>query len=298
MRGFLNILSDLCHNKIYRFIDRRYTQFSYLILSRFNRLRLNIPEDKAKGVVFSFDVETWDDKCGGLVEPTADPEDEYFRYLPELLDLLKDYSIPAHFFVCGKTLELYPEVFKMVLKRGHAIGGHGYAHERMSNLSSEEQRGIVKKVRSLLNERLNLNLTSWRCPGLAANRETYRVLNECGVKVCSNAPWGKPMLIEGILEVPMVRKMDDQILRYSNMREGCNHPRRWADYMQRKFMSADSGIMIFGMHTWIQRKYDPKHEALTAFLNFLESYRNKIWFGRLDDLCETHDLENRSYGCA
>jgi peptidoglycan/xylan/chitin deacetylase (PgdA/CDA1 family) len=290
--GFLGIFSGLFRQNMNRFIGLRYMQFSYLFLSRFSRTSLIVPEGKRKGIVFSFDVETWDNKCGGVVEPSANPEDEYFRYLPGLLELFRDYSIPAHFFVCGKTLELYPEVFKMVLKRGHAIGGHGYAHERMSSLSSEEQRGIVKKVRSLLNERFNLNLTSWRCPYIAANRETYKVLNECDVKICSNAPWGKPMLIEGVLEVPMVRKMDDQILRCNDVRESFNHPKRWADYMKGKFKSADSGIMIFGMHTWIQRKYDPKHEALTVFLNFLESHKNNaraLWFGRLDDLCETHD---------
>jgi peptidoglycan/xylan/chitin deacetylase (PgdA/CDA1 family) len=260
-------------------------QFYYMVISRFSSLKLSIPGGKMKGVIFSFDVETWENICGGLVEPTADPEDEYFRYIPRLLDLLKDYSIPAHFFVCGKTLGLYPEVFKMVLKRGHTIGGHGYAHEKMSSLSSEEQKNIIKKVKSILSEKLGISLKTWRCPWLVANRATYRALKECGVKICSNAPWGRPVIIQDVLEIPMVRKMDDQILGCHGRQKGLN-PRLWANYMKNKFENADEGILVFGMHTWVQRKYDPKIEALTTFLNFLETRKDEIWIGNLDHLCE------------
>jgi peptidoglycan/xylan/chitin deacetylase (PgdA/CDA1 family) len=277
------ISADLSYKKLLRFVDYLYVQYSYMVLSRFKGRRLDIPRGKTKGVILSFDVETWDNKCGGFEESSADPREEYYKYLPGLLDLLKDYSIPAHFFVCGKALELFPEVFKILLKGGHGIGGHGYSHEKLYNLSSEEQRGIVRKVRTLLNEKLCVGLKSWRSPGLASNRETYRVLNECGVKFCSNAPWGRPMLIEGVCEVPMVRKMDNHILGCYGARK-CPSPKRWADYMKRKFESARRGILVFGMHTWIQKKYDPKYEALTHFLNFLESHRNEVWVGSLDNL--------------
>lgn len=271
------------HKKFLRFVDYLSVQYSYLILSRFSGLTLKIPAGKAKGVVLSFDVETWNNKCGGRVEPSANPEDEYFRYIPGLVDLLRDYSTAAHFFVCGKALELYPGVFEMVLKKGHAIGGHGYAHEKLYSLSGEEQKDVVKKVKSLLNEKFGVNLKTWRSPGLAANRKTYRVLNECGVKISSNAPWGRPMLIEGVLEIPMVRKMDDQILGCHGVQNSLGS-RRWADYMKEKFESADRGILVFGMHTWIQRKNDPKYEALTSFLDFLESLRNEVWLGNFDEL--------------
>jgi peptidoglycan/xylan/chitin deacetylase (PgdA/CDA1 family) len=254
-----------------------------MVLSRFKALKLDIPGGKVKGVVLSFDVETWDNKCGGRVDSSADPEDEYFRYLPGLLDLLKDYSIKAHFFVCGKVLDLYPEAFRIVLEKGHAIGGHGYAHEKLYSLSGEEQKTIVEKVRSLLNERFAQNLKSWRSPELASNRDTDRVLNECGVKFCSNAPWGRPFLLEGVVEIPLVRKMDNEILGYSGDKTR-SPSKRWADYMKSKFEGVGEGVLVFGMHTWVQKKFDPKYEALTSFLNFLESKRSEVWFGSLDDL--------------
>lgn len=267
-----------------RFIDYLWVKFFvYLVLSKFKCMKLDIPGNKMKGVILSFDIETWSDRCGGRFEASADPGDEYFRYLPELLDLLKDYSIKAHFFVCGKVLELYPEAIRAVVKRGHGIGGHGYDHETMYGLSSEEQRNIVRKVGSLMYERLGTGLRSWRCPGLDANRETYRVLNEFGIRFTSNARWGKPMPIEDVVEVPLVGKMDGQIYGWYGIRKSPS-PEKWANYMKKQFDRASSGILVFGMHTWVQKKYDPKYEALMHFLDFLDSYKSEVWIGRFDDL--------------
>lgn len=270
--------------RLTRFIDYLYVKFLvYLAMSRFKSVRLDIPGGKMRGVILSFDIETWSDSCGGHVEASADPEYEYFRYLPGLLDLLKDYSIKAHFFVCGKVLELYPGTIRMLLRNGHGIGGHGYDHETMYSLSSEEQRNIVRKVEYLMRERLGIGLKSWRCPGLDANRDTYRVLNEIGIKFTSNARWGKPMLIGGVVEVPLVGKMDGQIFGYYGIRKSVS-PKKLADYMKEQFYSASRGILVFGMHTWVQKKYDPKYEALTRFLDLLDSYKSEVWIGRFDDL--------------
>ena len=261
-----------------------------MFLSRLKGQKLDIPNGKKKGVVLSFDVETWDNKCGGCTDFSADPEDEYYRYIPGLLDLFKDYSVKAQFFVCGKALDLYSEAFKNVIKKGHTIGGHGYVHENMSSLSGENQKVIIEKVRALMNERFGAGLKTWRSPGLASNSGTYRALNECDVKLCSNAPWGRPFFIEGVLEIPLVRKMDNEILACSGAKT-CPPSKKWADYMKNKFESApEKDVLVFGMHTWVQKKFDPKYEALTSFLNFLESNRNEVWFGSLDDLKLTKNL--------
>jgi len=277
-------ISPIFHQKLFRFLDYLYVQNSYMFLSRLKGLRLDIPDGKKKGVVFSFDVETWDNKCGGRTDFSADPEDEYYRYIPGLLDLFKEYSVKVQFFVCGKALDLYSEAFKTVIKKGHTIGGHGYAHENLPRLSGEEQKVIVEKVRSLMNERFGVEIKTWRSPGLASNRDTYRALKECGVKLCSNAPWGRPFFIEGVLEIPLVRKMDDEILGCSGAKK-CSPSKRWGDYMKNKFESAsENEVLVFGMHTWVQKKLDPKYEALASFLNFLESNRNDFWIGSLEDL--------------
>ena len=90
--------------------------------------------------------------------------------------------------------------------------------------------------------------------------------------------------IEGVLEIPLVRKMDNEIIGCSSDKNSFPS-KRWADYMKNKFdNAADKDVLVFGMHTWVQMKFDPKYEALTSFLNFLESNRNEVWFGSLDEL--------------
>lgn len=53
------------------------TRFHYLIFSRLSRVELKFPNLKARAVTISFDVETLPGFCGGFVDESADPDDEY-----------------------------------------------------------------------------------------------------------------------------------------------------------------------------------------------------------------------------
>lgn len=47
---------------------------------------------------------------------------------PWVLKKLRDYNAKATFFCIGDNVAKYPEIFKMVLQDGHAIGNHTYNH--------------------------------------------------------------------------------------------------------------------------------------------------------------------------
>lgn len=47
---------------------------------------------------------------------------------PRLLDLLDEYGIKATFFMVGDNVRKYPEVYREVVSRGHAIGNHTMHH--------------------------------------------------------------------------------------------------------------------------------------------------------------------------
>lgn len=47
---------------------------------------------------------------------------------PRLLDLLDEYGIKATFFMVGDNIRKYPEVYREVVSRGHAIGNHTMHH--------------------------------------------------------------------------------------------------------------------------------------------------------------------------
>jgi peptidoglycan/xylan/chitin deacetylase (PgdA/CDA1 family) len=47
---------------------------------------------------------------------------------PWVLDQLDRFGAKATFFCLGKNAEMYPDLYKEVISRGHATGNHSYSH--------------------------------------------------------------------------------------------------------------------------------------------------------------------------
>lgn len=47
----------------------------------------------------------------------------------EILDVLKDFNVPAVFFPVGKQIEALPDVTAKCIEQGHEIGNHSYFHD-------------------------------------------------------------------------------------------------------------------------------------------------------------------------
>ncbi len=68
---------------------------------------------------------------------------------PRVLDVLDRVGAKATFFVIVRKAEAHPELVKEILARGHAVGLHSYAHDRLFALRSERrvredlERGIA-----------------------------------------------------------------------------------------------------------------------------------------------------------
>lgn len=69
----------------------------------------SFPQEK-EGIFLTFD----DGPCPGVT--------------PWVLDELDKYNARATFFCIGKNVELYPELFREIVRRGHAVGNHSYSH--------------------------------------------------------------------------------------------------------------------------------------------------------------------------
>ena len=54
-----------------------------------------------------------------------------------VLDALDAANAKATFFVIAKKAEAHPEVIHEIVRRGHEIGLHSYAHDRLFSLRSE-----------------------------------------------------------------------------------------------------------------------------------------------------------------
>ncbi|MFT3992694.1 MAG: polysaccharide deacetylase family protein [Dysgonomonas sp.] len=47
---------------------------------------------------------------------------------PWVLDVLDKYNVKATFFCVGDNVKKYPEIYQMVLDRGHRVGNHTFNH--------------------------------------------------------------------------------------------------------------------------------------------------------------------------
>lgn len=54
-----------------------------------------------------------------------------------VLETLSNYNAKATFFCLGKNVELYPEIFKMIIEKGHAPGNHTYSHQKGWKMNTE-----------------------------------------------------------------------------------------------------------------------------------------------------------------
>ncbi len=56
----------------------------------------------------------------------------------DLLKILREKQVKATFFVVGKHIEKYPELFAQIVAAGHEIGSHGYSHRFLNKMSLDE----------------------------------------------------------------------------------------------------------------------------------------------------------------
>ncbi|MEN6566536.1 MAG: polysaccharide deacetylase family protein [Veillonellales bacterium] len=52
----------------------------------------------------------------------------YPPYTDQILDILKEYQVPATFFVIGQNAEKHPELVARIVREGHQVGNHSYHH--------------------------------------------------------------------------------------------------------------------------------------------------------------------------
>jgi peptidoglycan/xylan/chitin deacetylase (PgdA/CDA1 family) len=90
------------------------------------------PSD-ARGVVLTFD---------------DGPDPEHTRAVLDALDAAK---AKATFFVIGAKAEKHPEVVKEIVERGHAVGVHGFEHDRLFSLRGPRrvERDLQRAVKAL-----------------------------------------------------------------------------------------------------------------------------------------------------
>lgn len=94
------------------------------------------------------------------------PNDQKVIYLtfddgptPEItnwtLDLLKSYNAKATFFCIGNNIEKHPQIFKDILKDGHAVGNHTFHHPEGWRTNTGVYVDEVLKTQEVINSQFS-----------------------------------------------------------------------------------------------------------------------------------------------
>lgn len=67
---------------------------------------------------------------------------------PEVLEILKRYSVKGTFFTVGKNVKKYPYIVQDLYREGHSYGSHTIGHPNLANLS---YRSAVQEIEGGLN---------------------------------------------------------------------------------------------------------------------------------------------------
>ena len=72
------------------------------------------------------------------------------RHTGHLLDMLRDYGIPATFFLLGGNAERNPAMVRRIVKEGHEVGNHSWSHPNLRTLAPEDQEQEISATDAVL----------------------------------------------------------------------------------------------------------------------------------------------------
>lgn len=102
--------------------------------------------------------------------------------IPEMLTVLKEKDTKITFFVTGRWVKAFPEVFQTIIEEGHEIGSHGYQHLDYSKLSLEENKKQIQEAEDQIMKYTNTKPTLFAPPSGAYNEYTLMAAEELGYK--------------------------------------------------------------------------------------------------------------------
>lgn len=96
---------------------------------------------------------------------------------PWVLDLLDQYGVKATFFCVGDNVYKFPEIYQMILDRGHRVGNHTYNHIQGIRFWTKNYVANTEKAAALINSSLfRPPHGHMRRPQILRLRDKYKII--------------------------------------------------------------------------------------------------------------------------
>ena len=145
------------------------------------------PDGKQCCVLLTFDVDAEWALMGNTPETENMPRKlslgQYVwnaNVFPRILDMLDEYNLKATFFVVGMNAVNHPDVMKLIHSRGHELACHGWKHEKISDVSKEEERKRLLMTIEAIEKATGVRPVGNRAGGGEPSPNTWDLLLENG----------------------------------------------------------------------------------------------------------------------
>ncbi|MGI9206024.1 MAG: polysaccharide deacetylase family protein [Woeseiaceae bacterium] len=251
----------------------------------------------AVAVTFDFDAESlwFSEKAINARKPSVLSQGTYGPKvgLAKILNVLKEFDVPATFFVPGWTAENHPVAVQSIAEAGHEIGHHGHLHKFIDPDKPDEEIEEMEKGLAALDKVVGIKPAGYRAPAADSSDITIKLVHEYGFLYDSSFsdddfPYrhslenGKP----GPIELPFHWHLDDSAISLFMM-----------DYMppivpsthilelwKEEFtaMHEEGGLVMITLHPQIIGRPN-RLKMLREFLAFMRAHGD-AWFSNCTDI--------------
>ena len=98
-------------------------------------------------------------------------------------------GVKATFFTLGWVAERHPRLIQRIVREGHELASHGYAHDRVHGFTPEQFRADLRRARGLLEDAGGVAVRGYRAPSFSigkANAWALQVLADEGYAYSSS----------------------------------------------------------------------------------------------------------------
>jgi len=106
------------------------------------------------------------------------------RSTPALLELLRQRGVHATFFGVGKRVAAHPDIAAQIVREGHLLENHSYAHSNATNFFTVPRlRDELNQAQQAIRQATGIAPTCFRPPMGLSNPRIFRVTAETGLKI-------------------------------------------------------------------------------------------------------------------